>query len=203
MSEWFCYLLLSVDKQRTYIGATVNPDRRLRQHNCEITGGAKATKGRAWKRVALMKGFPNEVAALQFEWAWKFHSRKHGSGLKARFQGLSDLLKKPRATSKATLFSEWSTGLPRLHLEQIEYQTLVGSCGLDIATLTGLEVASLAAPSLTGSFAPLTASFGNTEGEPSFGVAGLFGSETTTSITNVSTSTDFTSYTTAGHFLYM
>jgi predicted GIY-YIG superfamily endonuclease len=158
MSEtpWFCYLLQSEDKQRTYIGATVNPDRRLRQHNGEICGGACATKGRSWKRVALMKGFPNEVAALQFEWAWKFHARKHGSGLKARFQGLADLLKKPKATSKAVPFSEWSTGLPTLHLEELEYQTLISELGLVAVSSSALTV------SLTTG---LTSTLGNAEGE--------------------------------------
>jgi predicted GIY-YIG superfamily endonuclease len=116
-NRWHCYLLQSDDKQRTYIGATVSPDRRVRQHNSEISGGARATKGRHWRRIVLVSGFPNDVAALQFEWAWKFQSRKFGSGLKARFQGLHKLLTSSQSTSKAVPFSEWITGLPTIHLE--------------------------------------------------------------------------------------
>ena len=38
----YVYLLESSD-QATYVGATVDPDRRLRQHNKEIKGGAHLT----------------------------------------------------------------------------------------------------------------------------------------------------------------
>lgn len=74
-SNWFCYMLASLDGKKTYVGATVNPDRRLRQHNGEICGGARATKGRAWRRVFLIGGFAEEREALRFEWRWKWLTR--------------------------------------------------------------------------------------------------------------------------------
>jgi structure-specific endonuclease subunit SLX1 len=73
---WFCYMLASSDGRKTYVGATIDPDRRLRQHNGEITGGARATKGRSWKRVFLVGGFEDEKAALRFEWRWKYLTRQ-------------------------------------------------------------------------------------------------------------------------------
>ena len=70
--------MLEVDddgRKKTYVGATINPDHRLRQHNGEISGGAKATHGRKWKRKFLIGGFTDERTALQFEWWWKKHTR--------------------------------------------------------------------------------------------------------------------------------
>jgi predicted GIY-YIG superfamily endonuclease len=106
-SEWYCYLLVSADYKRTYIGATNNPDRRLRQHNGELSGGAKATAGREWRRLLLVAGFPDSIAALQFEWAWKFYSRKFGCGIMNRIKGLRFLLEKDKSTTAAIPFSEW------------------------------------------------------------------------------------------------
>jgi predicted GIY-YIG superfamily endonuclease len=71
MSSWSVYLLQSLDGKRTYIGASNDPDRRLRQHNREISGGAKSTGNHAWCRVALVTGFRDKIEALQFEWRWK------------------------------------------------------------------------------------------------------------------------------------
>ena len=70
-----CYLLRSCDPahpRSSYIGFTVNPLRRVRQHNGEIQGGARRTRRhRPWEAVALVDGFASQVEALQFEWAWQ------------------------------------------------------------------------------------------------------------------------------------
>ena len=42
--EWYCYILRNKQPQYshlTYNGSTNNPKRRLRQHNEEISGGAR------------------------------------------------------------------------------------------------------------------------------------------------------------------
>jgi predicted GIY-YIG superfamily endonuclease len=74
-NQFFVYLLECTDKS-TYVGATVDLDHRLRQHNKEIKGGAHATtmkvnQGHSWKRICYIKGFPDWTAALQFEWAFR------------------------------------------------------------------------------------------------------------------------------------
>ena len=115
-SKFFVYLLLCSDNS-TYIGATVDLNHRLRQHNCEIKGGAIATsrkvkKGESWKRVCYVENFPSWNSALQFEWAWKFYSRKLSRKLlpiDRRKKALNKLLTLEKSTSNAIPFADWNT----------------------------------------------------------------------------------------------
>ena len=110
------YLLLATPhRDATYVGATVDLERRLRQHNKEIKGGATATsikvlKGDTWIRATHVSGFPDWQAALQFEWRWKQLSRKLPAKmdpLLRRMKALKELLNLERPTSKAQAYSEW------------------------------------------------------------------------------------------------
>ena len=86
--EWFVYLLATVQPPtKTYVGATVDPDRRLRQHNGALKGGARATSRvpGGWYRVCYLKGFESKRDALRFEWWWKRRSAKlQGNPLERR-----------------------------------------------------------------------------------------------------------------------
>jgi len=126
----YVYLLVSTNGN-TYVGATVDLNRRLRQHNKEIKGGAHATgikvaKGETWVRAAHVSGFPDWQATLQFEWRWKQLSRKYSLQIKPlerRLNALKELLSLERSTSKATPFKEWETP-PEVHLETEEAKTI-------------------------------------------------------------------------------
>lgn len=61
-TTYCCYLIASLNPQyspnKTYIGVTVNPSRRLRQHNRLRQGGAKRTAAaRPWEFRVLVTGF--------------------------------------------------------------------------------------------------------------------------------------------------
>lgn len=111
----FVYLLQSTSGN-TYVGATMDVNRRLRQHNKEIKGGAYATgakvnNGEIWQRVCYVKNFPDWKSALQFEWRWKQISRTmnmHILPVERRINALDKLLSLDRPTTKAIMYSEWN-----------------------------------------------------------------------------------------------
>jgi ribA/ribD-fused uncharacterized protein len=117
---FYVYLLEAQGGKETYIGATVDPDRRLRQHNGDLVGGARRTKGKVWNRVLYLCGFPDWRAALQFEWAWKHVSRKVAKGkggkgkvgpIPNRLSALQTLLQSERSTTTAIPFAKYKTGI--------------------------------------------------------------------------------------------
>ena len=105
--QWFVYLLQDNNSNQTYIGKTNDLDRRLRQHNGEISGGARQTHGKSWRRVCHVAGFPDETSALQFEWAWKYYSRKQPikDSFRRRIDALHALLSAEKVTSKAEVLN--------------------------------------------------------------------------------------------------
>lgn len=122
----YVYLLVSTNNN-TYVGATVDLDHRLRQHNGEIKGGAWATtskvkQGEKWSRACYVSGFPDWRATLQFEWRWKQLSRqlsKNMLPLERRMIALQKLLSLDSSTTLAVPFNEW-TEKPEVHIEMDE-----------------------------------------------------------------------------------
>jgi len=142
MSSFYCYLLFTSNQRQTYIGATVDPNRRLRQHNQELAGGARRTKGYVWQRALYVGGFPDWNATLQFEWSWKRHGRGK-PGLAGKLDALLNLLHSEKSTSTATPFRYWPSKIT-IHPEPSSVQImgkiesflrLLAECGRTITNL--------------------------------------------------------------------
>jgi len=111
---WYCYILrnkLEKYKKKTYNGSTNNPMRRLRQHNEEIKGGARAThgKGGSWEICAMLSGFPDHINALSCEWRMKCPSGRPGKRegkyqrVDGRIRSLNEILPLERWTGKCVV----------------------------------------------------------------------------------------------------
>jgi structure-specific endonuclease subunit SLX1 len=116
--KYYVYILESSDRKATYVGATVDLNHRLRQHNKELAGGAHATsvkvaQGCTWNRICFIQGFPDWPAALQFEWRLKQLSRlllktnKDDTPIQRRITALHQLLSLDKPTTKAIPYSNW------------------------------------------------------------------------------------------------
>lgn len=76
--NWFCYLIISEVSNNTYIGITTDIDRRLKQHNGIMQGGAKNTRReRPYKLIGTVSGFKTRSEASKFEYSAK---QKKGYG---------------------------------------------------------------------------------------------------------------------------
>jgi len=75
--KWYNYIIFDKLSKKTYIGSTVNPTRRFRQHNQEIKGGAKYTRGGQWIPYIILYDLSHtKSSALSYEWHLKNSSRK-------------------------------------------------------------------------------------------------------------------------------
>jgi predicted GIY-YIG superfamily endonuclease len=142
---WFCYILATEDDSATYVGATIDPDRRLRQHNKELAGGARATgarvgAGHTWRRLCRISGFPDKHAALQFEWRLKSLGRRKElarlTPLARRVRCLRDLMALDRPTKFAEPFVTYEGGGPQIHWECVIAETEFTRIGLPAASLS-------------------------------------------------------------------
>jgi predicted GIY-YIG superfamily endonuclease len=99
---YYCYLIQNTNekyKNYTYCGYTVNPSRRIKQHNEILKGGAKATRGKGggWEFVFLITGFISNNNALSCEWRLKHPDgkrikNKKYNGIDGRILSINEIL---------------------------------------------------------------------------------------------------------------
>ncbi|KAL8549015.1 hypothetical protein ACS0TY_008046 [Phlomoides rotata] len=128
-----CYLLTSLCprfKGHTYIGYTLNPRRRIRQHNGEIGCGAWRTKRkRPWEMVLCIYGFPTNIAALQFEWAWQHPVESLAvRSAAASFKSLSGLANKIKLAYTMLTLPAWQRLNLTVNLFSTKYQKYTSAC---------------------------------------------------------------------------
>ena len=143
-APYLCYILISTTapRGRTYVGITNDLTRRLRQHNGELVGGARATRtGRPWECLLTVEGFGTQQQSLQFEWMWKHMATPKQQqqqqqypryGPKARLSKLHSLLQKERWTEKAPLAASIPlvvTVYPTLRFDSEDTRTMLLSNG--------------------------------------------------------------------------
>lgn len=104
--DFVCYALFSKCRRRTYIGKTNDLLRRLRQHNGEIKGGAKATKGMQHDHLYFVSGFKDEKQALKFEW------RMHHPGGNPRSRRPSGIDGCYKTLLKVCRLKQWTKSSP-------------------------------------------------------------------------------------------
>jgi len=123
------YLLYSPQRKTFYIGYTLDPFHRLRQHNGEIVGGAKKTrKGRPWYLLGYLTGFLDHHEGLALEWRWQKFLRKktvrkgwRQQSLPALLNALEYTLKKGNGSVKKGDKRSWSPLQFRLIGDQLAY----------------------------------------------------------------------------------
>lgn len=72
---WFVYMVRTATGA-LYTGISTQPERRLRQHSGELTGGAKALKGKGPLQLAFTYPMPCRSSASKLEYQLKQWTKK-------------------------------------------------------------------------------------------------------------------------------
>lgn len=86
------------NKTKYYIGYTVDPQRRIMQHNRLKTNGAKSTAGYSWNYQALISNINDNIEGLKIEWRLKHSTKK--TNIISRINAFLEYLEKHNKASE-------------------------------------------------------------------------------------------------------
>lgn len=102
---YFVYLLKEIEGNRTYVGFTSDLQRRLKQHNGELKGGAKSTRGRIWEIHGYIE-VEDMREGLQLEWRIKHpYGKKKICGIDNRINAINYVLGLDKFNDKGWQFT--------------------------------------------------------------------------------------------------
>ena len=111
MTDYVVYLLINTSNNKTYVGCTNNTNRRIRQHNGELVGGAKYTTSNKaqgeWKFYGFIRNIDKHTA-LSLEKKIKIRSKKlSGTPIEKRVKAIDLLLNEyNESTEKKLVFDQ-------------------------------------------------------------------------------------------------
>jgi putative endonuclease len=84
VSSWYLYMVQTANGM-LYTGISTDPRRRLRQHSGELTGGAKALRGKGPLSLVYIQSLSDKSAAAKAEYQLKQLSRSAKLALAERY----------------------------------------------------------------------------------------------------------------------
>lgn len=110
IKNYVVYVLINTSHNKTYVGITNKPERRIRQHNGELVGGAKYTTGNksdgVWKFYGFIKNL-DKITALSLEKKIKIRSKKvSGKPIERRLKAIGSLLTEYNEVKQSNLTFE-------------------------------------------------------------------------------------------------
>jgi len=133
-NNYIIYLLYNTKSTCTYVGITNNPNRRIRQHNGDLVGGAKYTKLKKgdgeWKYFGWVEPKEDYIlekrTALSLEKKIQIHSRKTKgkTPIERRINTINKLLEDNNLLSFNILSLEITTKLNDTHLIDAKFLSI-------------------------------------------------------------------------------